>query len=514
MTLLDVRELAVHFGAVHACDGIDLRIDQGELVCIVGPNGSGKTTLFRTICGDIRATGGQVLWQGRDITRWPTNRIAQLGLVRTFQQSMVFPSATVHQNLRMAKVCAGRAQLIGRQENSLLDIPTEPDDVLDFSGLGDVAHTLAGALSTGWLRVLGIALTLVAGPSMIMLDEPAAGLNVNRAVQILALLRRVNAAGITLAVVDHDMSFILPLCRRLIVLDAGRKLMEGDPVKVAEHEDVVRVYLGGRFAQGKTGVTVTTEPATNGSAPATTPMDEPALQVHELSVRFGGVRAVTEASLKVEAGEVVGVLGPNGAGKSALLKCIVGAVPASGGHVRVAGRDVTGLRPDQILRRGLAHVLEGRHVFGAMTVDENLRLGATICRDAQRVEEDVQRLYDTFPVLAAKRRQRAMFLSGGQQQALVIGRALLSRPKVLLLDEPSLGLAPITLDVVSGIITWAHEQLGIAVVMVEQHTSLALAVAQRCYVMVRGRVVLESPSKDLLDGSVLRSTYLGAGVLA
>ena len=244
------------------------------------------------------------------------------------------------------------------------------------------------------------------------------------------------------------------------------------------------------------------------------PPGELALEVNELSVRYGGVSAVNGVSLRISTGEVVALLGPNGAGKSSLLRCISGAEPAHGGRVRIAGRDVTGRRPDQILRSGLAHVLEGRQVFGGMTVEENLRLGATIRRDGRQVEEDLKRLYDRFPALAEKRRQRAMFLSGGQQQTLAIARALLSRPRVLLLDEPSLGLAPMVVEAVATLVTWANEQLGIAVLMVEQHTALALAVAPRCYVMVQGTVILEAPAAALADGSVLQQAYLGSAAIA
>lgn len=236
---------------------------------------------------------------------------------------------------------------------------------------------------------------------------------------------------------------------------------------------------------------------------------EPALDAHEVSVRYGGVVAVRGVTLSIANGEVVTVLGPNGAGKSSLLRCISGAEPAYRGRVRIAGRDITNKRPDQILHSGLAHVLEGRQIFAGMTVEENLRLGGTIRHDKRQLEDDIRRLYDTVPMLRDKRRVRAMFLSGGQQQMLAIGRALLSRPSVLLLDEPSLGIAPVMLEAVANLIAWVNEQLGVSILLVEQHTALALAVATRCYVMVRGRVVREGIAADFVDGSQLQQLYLG-----
>jgi ABC-type branched-subunit amino acid transport system ATPase component len=249
MPILELADVTVEFGAVRACDGISFTADAGELIAIVGPNGSGKTTLFRAICGDVRATGGRVTWFGQDITRWPTDRIARAGLVRTFQQSMVFGSVSVRENMRMATACAAG----GAHQEQRPDLPTTADEVLAFTGLDSVSDVLAGSLPTGLLRIVGIAVALVARPALLLLDEPAAGLNAEEAARLGALLRRVHGAGATLAVVDHDMSFILPLCERLIVLDTGKKLIEGNPAEVLKHEDVVRVYLGGRFAHGKTG---------------------------------------------------------------------------------------------------------------------------------------------------------------------------------------------------------------------------------------------------------------------
>jgi branched-chain amino acid transport system ATP-binding protein len=188
-----------------------------------------------------------VTWAGRDITGWSTDHIARVGLVRTFQQSMVFGSVSVRDNLRMAIACASRVT------NGRPDLPATPDDVLEFTGLAPVASVPAGSLPTGLLRIVGVALALMTRPLMLMLDEPAAGLNVEEAARLRDLLRRVHDAGAALTVVDHDMSFILPLCDRLIVLDAGKKLVEGNSADVVRHEDVVRVYLGGRFARGKTG---------------------------------------------------------------------------------------------------------------------------------------------------------------------------------------------------------------------------------------------------------------------
>jgi branched-chain amino acid transport system ATP-binding protein len=239
-----------------------------------------------------------------------------------------------------------------------------------------------------------------------------------------------------------------------------------------------------------------------------------ALDVEGLEVRYGGVLAVRGVTVHVDAAECVVLLGPNGAGKTSLMRCVSGAVPPTRGRVQVGGVDITRCRPDQVLSAGLAHVLEGRHLFGTMTVENNLRLGATLRRDRDGIEADLVRLYESFPALGGKRRQLAQQLSGGQQQMVAIGRAMMGRPRVLLLDEPSLGLAPVMLEAVADIVSWANQELGIAVLVVEQHISLGLAITTRAYAMVRGRIALEAPSADLVDGRLLEETYLGAGTAA
>lgn len=251
--LLDVQQLSVYFGSVHACDGIDLRVDAGELIGIVGPNGSGKTTLLRGICGDVAITRGRVIWQDREITGWRPDRIARHGLMRTFQQSMVFASATVRENLRMAVACGATGRLARRNRTTAVDVPDDPNDMLTFTSLSDVADTLAGALPTGMVRILGIALTLMGSPSLLMLDEPAAGLSIEESDRLSTLLRRLQKGGMALAVVDHDVSFLVPVCQRLVVLDYGKKLTEGAPTTVTQNADVIRVYLGERFRHGKAG---------------------------------------------------------------------------------------------------------------------------------------------------------------------------------------------------------------------------------------------------------------------
>ncbi len=232
------------FGAVQALAGISLEVREGELLGIVGPNGSGKTTLFNCISGRYRLSRGRVLWLDQDITRWPMHRIARAGLVRTFQQSMYFGSGTVRENVAIGLDIG----TTGRRPDTEVGIPADLDGLLAFTDLEQLADTPSSVLSHGSLRQLGIALALAVRPKLLLLDEPAAGLNAAESQELAGLLRRVREAGITLAVVDHDMGFLMPLVDRVIVLATGSLLSEGTPEQVRGDPSVIEAYLGTGFA--------------------------------------------------------------------------------------------------------------------------------------------------------------------------------------------------------------------------------------------------------------------------
>ena len=234
------------------------------------------------------------------------------------------------------------------------------------------------------------------------------------------------------------------------------------------------------------------------------------LDVERLDVRYGAVRAVRGASLTVGRGELVTLLGANGAGKSSTLMAIAGAVRPAGGRVRLDGADVTGARPERMARLGVATVPETRDVFPDLTVSENLRLGAFTRRDgAADIARDREQFFERFPILAERADQPAGTLSGGEQQMLVIARAMMARPRVLLLDEPSLGLAPVVVDRVFEMIA-SLKAAGLTILLVEQNARKALAVADRAYVMRLGRIEAEGRAAELAKAPALRSLYLGS----
>lgn len=232
------------------------------------------------------------------------------------------------------------------------------------------------------------------------------------------------------------------------------------------------------------------------------------LELRNLDVAYGGIRAVRELNLHVNAGEQVCLIGANGAGKSTTLRAICGLVPLAAGDILYDGRSIAGVPSYMLVRQGLVMVPEGRGIFGQLTIEENLAMGAYSRRDAEAVRRDTEQVLEIFPRLAERLKQSAGTLSGGEQQMLAMGRAMISRPRLLLLDEPSMGLAPIMVEKVFEVIrTIANE--GVTILLIEQNARLALEASHRGYVMESGRLILEGPARTLLDDPKVRAAYLG-----
>ncbi len=233
------------------------------------------------------------------------------------------------------------------------------------------------------------------------------------------------------------------------------------------------------------------------------------LRIDDIHVHYGRLAALRGVSVEVAEGEIVCIVGPNGAGKSTLLLAISSVLNPTSGSVTFDGEKLNGATPEAVARKGISLVPEGRHVFGMLTVEENLRVGTGMRRDKDRVEADFEKVLDQFPILKERLKSPAGKLSGGEQQMLVIGRALLTRPKLMTVDEPSLGLAPKLVDQVYEILTELREKDGLTLLIVEQSTKRAVRAADRVYVLRGGRIELEGSAADLADGVAVEHAYFG-----
>ncbi|MBV6271766.1 ABC transporter ATP-binding protein [Alcaligenaceae bacterium CGII-47] len=232
------------------------------------------------------------------------------------------------------------------------------------------------------------------------------------------------------------------------------------------------------------------------------------LEIHQLDVAYGGIRAVRGISLTVGRGELVSLIGANGAGKSTTLRAICGLVPVTNGDIHYDGQSIVGRPVHEQVLQGLVMVPEGRGIFGQLTIEENLNMGGYSRKDAAEVRQSIAHVFELFPRLAERRTQSAGTLSGGEQQMLAMGRAMVSKPRLLLLDEPSMGLAPLMIEKVFEVVRTVAAE-GVTILLIEQNARLALELSQRGYVMESGQITLEGPSAQLLNDPKVRAAYLG-----
>ena len=500
---LDVGALTRNFGGLRALDEMTLAVRPGEIVGLIGPNGAGKTTAFNCITGVVPPSSGQVTIDGRRLTGLPPHRVVTAGVGRTFQGVHLFSSMTAAENVlvgldrRLRSGIAGALFRLPRQRREERRAAAAAEYWLQIVGLAGRGGALPGALSFEGQRRLDIARALAAGPAVLLLDEPAAGLNPAEKASLMTLVRRVRDRGVTIVLIEHDMAMVDELCDRVAVLDAGRVIVVGTPAQVRVDHRVIEAYLG---VEEEAPIRPLRGPSTAG---------EPLLEVDSLRAGYGRADVLADVSLAVWPGEVVALVGANGAGKTTTLMTIAGLERAREGSVRFAGADITNRSAHRIVALGLGQVPEGHRIFAGLTVEENLRLGAFLDRrDRAVVAGRLARILDLFPRLAERRGQAAGTLSGGERQMLAVGRALMAQPRLLCLDEPSFGLAPLVVRRIFATIA-EISAAGTAVLLVEQNLAQALRLSDRAYVLETGRVVLSGGGAALAADPRVRAAYLG-----
>ncbi|WP_084462561.1 branched-chain amino acid ABC transporter ATP-binding protein/permease [Oceanibaculum pacificum] len=496
---LKIRGLTVAFGGVKAVTDVSFEARPGQVTSLIGPNGAGKTTALNLICGFYVPNAGQVMLGGRNVAGWRNHRIARQRLARTFQTTQLFGNLSVLDNLLIAfpRGALGLPFLPLRLTPSGSRQIAEAWALLAYVGYRGRLDVATQDLPHVDRRLVEIARALAMKPDMLLLDEPAAGLSHADTRKVGQLIRQIADAGVTVLIVEHDMDLVMGISDHVVVLDAGQVIAAGPPAAIERDPRVQQAYLG-------TGATVDL-----GRLSAWRADRDALLNVAKLTAGYGAAPVIEDISFAVHSGEMVAILGANGAGKTTLMAALSGLLPASGGTVEFLGDSLAGAGAAEIARKGLILVPEGRQVFPELTVMDNLALGA-FARRARPDAAELEAILDRFPRLRERAGSRAGLLSGGEQQMLAIGRGLMARPRILLLDEPSLGLAPNLVERLYRDLATLRDE-GMTILLVDQMAAMALTVVDRALVLENGRIVKAGSAEELRNDPTLAEAYLGGG---
>ena len=494
--VLAVENVSVDFGGVRAVANLTLVAEPGRVTSIIGPNGAGKSTVLNLVCGFYRPDRGAIRLGGRGIGGLSSHTIARAGIARTYQTTQLFARLSVIDNIRVAL-------RRGRPAIGELFVPDRDpertavaESLLALVGYVGPLNARADALAHVDKRLVEIARALATTPHVLALDEPAAGLDENDTQRLGALLRRLAGFGLVVLLVEHDMELVMSVSDHVVVLDAGQKIAEGPPAEVARDRAVLQAYLG---MQQHVARDRRRPLAANGAT---------LLSTEQLSAGYGARDVIRDIDVAISRGELVALLGANGAGKSTLLSALAGVLRPVGGKVLFLGQRVEQLATRRMVGGGLVLVPEGRQVFPELSVIDNIRLGA-YRRASAEANVMCERLLERFPPLKSRRHQRAGLLSGGEQQMLAIARGLVAKPVVLMLDEPSLGLAPMLVENLYDLLAELREE-GTTILLVDQMATLALSVADRGYVLQSGTIRQRGRAADLRADPSMVQAYLGA----
>ena len=527
--LLRCTGVDVAYDRVQVLFDVDFEVQKGEIVALLGTNGAGKSTLLKAISGLILPTGGAVHFDGRDVTQLDAVASTGLGIVQMPGGRSVFPTLTVAECLKLA------GWMYRRQDPS--HVATATQQALGyFPVLNDRWHSLAGNLSGGEQQMLGLAMAFIAKPKLLMIDELSLGLAPTVVGELIEIVRAIHARGTTIIVVEQSVNVALSLAQRAVFMEKGEIRFSGPTAELLDRGDIVRsVFLeGAAVATGHEFVGDGSSGSRSGRANGTLVAAEPpelapgaptVLEVDDLVVRFGGVRAVNGAHLTLRSGEILGLIGPNGAGKTTVFDAISGFVTPQSGVIRFAGRDVTHAAPAHRAMLGLARSFQDARLFPSLTVAENIAVAFERhleVRDAVAAslalpcveETETQVAWDVHDLiellgLQAFRNKFVSELSTGSRRIVDLAMCLAHRPKVLLLDEPSSGIAQRETEALGPLLLRVREQLGCALMVIEHDMPLITSISNTMAALEVGHVITCGPPHEVVNHPAVVASYLG-----
>jgi ABC-type branched-subunit amino acid transport system ATPase component len=535
--LLVVRNLDVHYDGVQVLFNVDFEVDEGEIVALLGTNGAGKSTLIKAISGIVEATNGAVVFDGRDMTYAPPNEVAARGVVVVPGGQGVFPSLTVSEHLRLAG-------WVHRKDPARVEQSTEYVLGL-FPILRERMGEQAGNLSGGQQQMLALGMAFIEEPRLLMIDELSLGLAPAIVEQLLPLVRDLAARGTTIVLVEQSVNLALTIAETAYFMEKGEIRFHGPTAELLERPDVLRsVFLEGAATVVSGGGEPAAEPATvpaqnpavavptsNGQGSHTTTDAAPIrLELHGISKRFGGLAALTDVSLDARGGEIVGFMGPNGAGKTTLFDVVSGFLTADRGSI-VFGEgddavDVTRMSAAARSRLGLGRSFQDGRLFGSLSVRETIALAFERhldVRDPIAAALHLPSVVDAEAEVAVRVEERLEMrgivdfrdklvreLSTGSRRIVDLACVLAHGPSVLLLDEPSSGIAQREAEALGPLLQRVRDRTGATLLVIEHDVPLLLGIADRVVALDLGEVVAVGPPEEVVHDERVVHSYLGA----
>jgi ABC-type branched-subunit amino acid transport system ATPase component/predicted MFS family arabinose efflux permease len=502
--LLSCRGVEVAYDQVQVLFGVDLEVRPGECVALLGTNGAGKSTLLKAVSGVVDPIGGSIFFDGRDITHADAVQTASMGIIQVPGGKAVFPTLTVAEHLRAA------AWL---HRNDKAKVAERSEKVLEiFPRLRARYDQMAGNLSGGEQQMLAIGMALIGEPRLLIIDELSLGLAPTVVEQLLDVVRRIQASGVAVLLVEQSLNVALTIADRAYFLEKGEVRFEGSTADLMGRDDIVRsVFLSHAIAES--------------AADAADISDDVVLRAHELRKRFGGITAVDDVSFELHAGEVLGFIGANGAGKTTVFDCLSGFLELDGGRIELNGQDITSLSPDRRAWLGLGRSFQDARLVPSLTVAENVALGLERHLEVRdhaaavlglpglvRQEDDVAwTVADLIELLGlgAYRDKFVRELSTGTRRIVDLAMCIAHEPSVLLLDEPSSGIAQRETEALGPVIKRIQAEVGCAVLLIEHDMPLLAAVSDRVVALELGAVLVTGTPQEVLSDPRVIASYLG-----
>ena len=516
--LLQCHAVEVAYGPVQILFGVNMEVRENEIVALLGTNGAGKSTLLKAISGLVDPIGGRIYFDGQDITHIGAVKAARMGIVQVPGGKAIFPTLTVAEHFK-----AGTWMFANEDE---AEVARRVEAVLEmFPRLKERWDQMAGNMSGGEQQQLALGMAFVAKPKLLIIDELSLGLAPTVVEKLLEIVRAIHADGCTIILVEQSINVALTIAERAYFMEKGEVRFSGPTAELLERGDILRsVFLEGAAkaedarSDSKVAAVAARQAAAGG-------VRQNILEVHGLTKRFGGISAVSDVSFELREGEILGLIGPNGAGKTTIFDLISGHLPLDGGRLRLKGVDITRMGADKRATMGLGRSFQDARIFPALTVAENIAIGLERhieVRDhlsslldlpaAQESEEDVAYTVDDLIELMSLGAFRDKFvaeLSTGSRRIVDLAMAIAHDPAVLLLDEPSSGVAQKETEALGPLLKRIQRETGCAMLLIEHDMPLITSVSDEIIALELGTVVMRGTPEEVTTDPRVVSSYLG-----